>query len=688
MLQTEQENALNEQNTVIELQNVNVDAVVKENIELRIDDEIYALMETDRIEGTDNNNFLENIVTQEINAINTENELLELNDVVNMEEIVVEDIEIKTTEQYDETDVENTMEIGTVKERSTDENEPIRKRNIKKKRNPVNRKEKAMLKIVQKHPIQEPCGDKCQKRCNQLFNENQRNCIHKKYWSLSWLDQRKFILNTCSRVPVKRRTLGENSQRNMTFQYRLTGESGKQIDVCKKFFLTTLGYKEKNDKVVFNVLHKTKAGAIAPDQDGRGRNPPTNKIDRQTILRHVDSFHPNISHYRREHAPRVRYLPSDVTITFMHNDFVSKHPECKCSYEAYRKILFDENIRFTKLGHEECEACEKMKLHNGNHTKDNLDQTCVTCNTWSKHMKRAKEARELYQKHANAEFDSKTICISADLEKIIMLPRMEVFKKVLFTHRLTTYNETFVPVGTKQKHVLPVAVLWHEAIRGRGKEELISTFFSFFLQYRDTQHFIVWLDNCAAQNKNWAFMSFLVYIVNCSKVAAQSVEVYYFEPGHTFMSADSLHHQIELSLKHQKKTCDFDDFVRAVQQSNHGKITTKAMDITDFYNFQDYSSVYKRNSNQNEKVHLSNIVHVKAVRESFELEYKTDMTSIDSKKLNFLKSDLLRKKKFPEPVRHTIPCGVSAEKKKSINDNLLELMEDNRRVFWLNLPVE
>ena len=39
------------------------------------------------------------------------------------------------------------------------------------------------------------------------------------------------------------------------------------------------------------------------------------------------------------------------------------------------------------------------------------------------------------------------------------------------------------------------------------------------------------------------------YIVNSTKVAWNEIEVKYFETGHTFMSADSFHHQVERSLK-------------------------------------------------------------------------------------------------------------------------------------------
>ncbi len=86
--------------------------------------------------------------------------------------------------------------------------------------------------------------------------------------------------------------------------------------------------------------------------------------DRELIMAHTNSFNPVISHYRREHAPRKMYLPSEVTITMMHIDFKEKHPDFVCSYALYRRVVTKEmNISLTQLGNEECELCESHKLH-------------------------------------------------------------------------------------------------------------------------------------------------------------------------------------------------------------------------------------------------------------------------------------------------------------------------------------
>nr|CAI5863105.1 unnamed protein product [Callosobruchus analis] len=231
------------------------------------------------------------------------------------------------------------------------------------------------------------------------------------------------------------------------------------------------------------------------------------------------------------------------------------------------------NDRLLKsVRNEECFECERFNLHSKSslHAKEDPDVDCNECSLWKQHKERYVAAREEYERDKKERQPEKLI-VSADLQKVIMLPRAEMFKEVIFTPRVIVFNESFVPVGAYSKNFKPLAVIWHEGVRGRKKEDLISTFYAFFLNNRDTQSITMWLDNCAAQNKNWSLLSFFLFIVNCADVDLQVLDIKYFQSGHTFMSADAFHHQLELSLKKARKVLDFDDFKSAVQQSNSSK---------------------------------------------------------------------------------------------------------------------
>lgn len=61
-------------------------------------------------------------------------------------------------------------------------------------------------------------------------------------------------------------------------------------------------------------------------------------------------------------------------------------------------------------------------------------------------------------------------------------------------------------------------------------------------------------------------------MVNSNQIVAEDITLKYFEAGHTFMSADSVHHGVEQSMKYMGNVYDFDDFVASVQNSNSKKM--------------------------------------------------------------------------------------------------------------------
>src|SRR5207244_3470990 len=93
------------------------------------------------------------------------------------------------------------------------------------------------------------------------------------------------------------------SRREMSFEYSFVDSTGTAEQVCKIFFLSTLGYKPTNDSAITSLMKSAPLSAISASCDKRGRHPPSNKMDEQLIRAHILSHHPQVSHYRREHAP-------------------------------------------------------------------------------------------------------------------------------------------------------------------------------------------------------------------------------------------------------------------------------------------------------------------------------------------------------------------------------------------------
>jgi hypothetical protein len=180
---------------------------------------------------------------------------------------------------------------------------------------------------------------------------------------------------------VNRRIRESQQLRKHTYEYFLD-ISDKKKEVCKPFFLTTLGYNKNNDKRVLNIL----SNPPEVQNDQRGKHHQSNHVDREKLRQHIETYRPAVAYYRRAHAPNRKYLPSDLNAVSMHSDFNEKNPEVKVSYELYRKFLkHDMNISFAQLGNEECRQCESFKLDQAT-CKDT--ESCNDCISYQNHRKK------------------------------------------------------------------------------------------------------------------------------------------------------------------------------------------------------------------------------------------------------------------------------------------------------------
>ncbi|CAB3248508.1 unnamed protein product [Arctia plantaginis] len=223
---------------------------------------------------------------------------------------------------------------------NTEENKGLTKDGRPRKRQKFNgsvkeRQEKKKKVRNEQNDLKDPCTEKCMKKCVTKFTPQVRQDIHDRYIALDYESQGLFIKCCIDVKPVMRRSqVTEDYKRKTTYIYNLEGPDNIKKEVCKTFFLSTLGYKPNNDRRITTAMSK----AIDEQKTTRGSYKRT-IIDRQAIKDHIMSYHPAISHYRREHAPKKLYLPSDITITMMHENFCSTRPDIKVSLEVYRKVV-------------------------------------------------------------------------------------------------------------------------------------------------------------------------------------------------------------------------------------------------------------------------------------------------------------------------------------------------------------
>ena len=122
----------------------------------------------------------------------------------------------------------------------------------------------------------------------------------------------------------------------------------------------------------------------------------------------------------------------------------------------------------------------------------------------------------MYQHDTMSEADSSCPTFAADLQKVILLLRMDQLKSNIFTTCLVVFNETFSPLGSRKlnKTLKDKTFIWNESVADRKDEDMTSTFHTFLKTQWDAQHLSIWLDNCSSQDKNWTLYTMIVHAVN------------------------------------------------------------------------------------------------------------------------------------------------------------------------------
>ena len=339
-----------------------------------------------------------------------------------------------------------------------------------------------------------------------------------------------------------------------------------------------------------------------------------------------------------------------------------------------------ENISFTKLGEEECESCELYEQHLADceHLTD-TDIPCNLCDSYKKHIEMAKTGREFYRLDREVNDDEDTIYLSSDMQKVIMLPRMPGFKTAVFQGRLTTYHQTFSPLGKGKKNL---GVLWHDGIAKRYDEDIASAYvLAVTKHFRDKDNIVIWADNCSVQNKNWTLFTALVTLVNLD-LGPCEITLKFFEKGHTFMSCDSFHHKIEQGMREKKSVYDFDDFVSIVRD----KGIAYEMKSTDFVDFPNGMS---NGAYASSKPLLRDVRIVQFRKGDTNMFWKNSYDQRSYMDAPFLKKKIkqrieMHRSKMPFDIKPTMSF-VSAKRKNGIWEKLCPLMPPSRRQFWNDL---
>ena len=292
---------------------------------------------------------------------------------------------------------------------------------------------------------------------------------------------------------------------------------------------------------------------------------------------------------------------------------------------------------------------------------------------------RYKVARIFYQQDRENSMNTSlkdTEYFSLDLQKVRMLPEMPGVKTTIFTPRIVAYNETFSPIGVKCGP--STAVIWHQGVAGRKDEDICSAFVKFIKTKRDVKNLVFWLDNCSAQNKNWTLYCALIKLLNAGAIACESVTLKYFEKGHTFMSADSFHAQVEKAAKAAHNIYDYNDYINIIEKCGVALL----MNEDDFKDYQKELGFSHRNLAS--RPLFENVVEAKFVKGQLAFLWKKAFRDQEWNTADIL---IGRAKENLSEPRCSLYAGINQARKQEIVDKLCPLMpaSSSWRLFWQSL---
>lgn len=246
---------------------------------------------------------------------------------------------------------------------------------------------------------------------------------------------------------------------------------------------------------------------------------------------------------------------------------------------------------------------------------------------------------------------------------------MDGLKTVVFSQRLVAFNETFAPVGKYTQTTPVLACVWNEAVSGRSSNDVLGCFHRIIIRLKDSEKLVLWLDNCAAQNKNWNLFLHLILLVNSKEVQMKELILKYFESGHTFMSADSFHAAVEGAMK-RNPPITYPDFREVVKNA---KGNVEVMDMLPVHFFPNVFNVSQYVLNKlKPRPYIEKIRHVTVKKGSYEFHYSDSVNGQNPKSCKILTAKQEKQISSDEFVleqhlkRRDEPRGIDGERKAAL----------------------
>lgn len=461
--------------------------------------------------------------------------------------------------------------------------------------------------------------------------------------------------------------------------YKFPLASGKQVTVCKKFFLHLMKFKPERVRTILSKLNNNKGL-----EETRGGDQVSHKslAKKQSVRKFIGSLKGTESHYSRSKSKRV-YLRSDLSIRKLHTIYndCQENPLLKVTPSMFRKIFCGEfNLGFKSPATDICGYCAMLdnKLKNASPAEKQILFTEKRI-----HKKRAKCFYELIRETNEGE---KTLCF--DMQQVQPLPKTPV-QQAFYARQLGLYNVCVMDVQSNK----PSFYIWTEEQAGRGSVEVASALLAFLNEQNlcDIVHIRLFCDGCTGQNKNNHVLHALMYYLAKHEGSLNKISINFPVRGHSFLPADRVFGQAEKLLRKKPtmifKEEYFDEYQKVGEVKKLGSdwllinVKSLAEKLKSFPKISDMKRIYIQKVVK--KVQQGRKINIYVTGNEF-YRFEGDLTKHSLLKKNCNWENILTSSLEVIPLVHQI----SAAKKKDVNELLTILFEnqwkEDEKFEWYN----
>lgn len=279
----------------------------------------------------------------------------------------------------------------------------------------------------------------------------------------------------------------------------------------------------------------------------------------------------NTSHYSRRHT-NAFYLQCHLNIKKLYEEYKLEKNGNKCgSYDLFKEVFNKTGYKFKKPKLDTCKTCDTFVLQI-KQCKD-IQQKILLQQQHETHKKLADlGCMQKKEDKINALASNNIRVLVFDLEQVLDTPALSTnvsfYKRLLSTFNLTI-RDCSENEGTE-------CYMWHEAIGGRGSNEIASCLYQKILNLlNNVTHIITYSDTCGGQNRN-INMAALLSLVTANSSTLHIIDQKFLLPGHTHLECDVDHTKIERAKKFSDIPImiprDWYQFVRTVKGKKPFKV--------------------------------------------------------------------------------------------------------------------